>query len=209
MGPVETYDFVAKYRRLWHLAHGDAWPGLQRHGLLSAAQLTMLLGDEDSARPGTHRPVEVSLSHPEQGSAVLREQGPQHVAKLATAITDDMTVDKWLRLIDAMAFFFPSEKAIEGLQRAYKDRPVIVLSVDTRSLVREYEHWIRIASSSSGSLLYRPATRGPDTFLSIRRFDHSKKTVREVGVVEGVPDLENHLLTAERWEPDGGREKLG
>jgi hypothetical protein len=206
---METYDFIAKYRRLWHLAHADAWPGLQRHGLLSAAQLTHLLGDRDVAAPGTHRPVAVALNHPDQGSAVLREQGPQHVAKLTTALTDDMTVDKWLRLIDAMAFFFPSEKSIETLRRAYKGRPVIVLSVDTRSLVREHEHWIRLASSSTGSMLYRPATRGPDTFLSIRRFDHSKKTVREVGVVEGVPDLEDHLMTAERWEPDGSRQPLG
>lgn len=206
---METYDFIAKYRRLWHLAHADAWPGLQRHGLLSAAQLTHLLGDDSVAQPGTHRPAAVELSHPDEGTAVLREQGPQHVAKLATAVTDDMTVDKWLRLVDAMAFFFPSEKALETMRRAHKDQPVVVLTVDTRSLVSEYEHWIRLASSSTGSGLYRPATRGPDTFLSIRRFDHSKKTVREVGVVEGVPDLQDHLIGAERWEPDGRRVPLG
>lgn len=205
---METYDFIARYRRLWHLGHADAWPGLQRHGLLSAAQLTALLGNGD-AQAGTHRPVPVALNHPDEGSAVLREQGPQHVAKLTTALTDDMTVDKWLRLMDAMAFFFPTEKAVETLRRSYKDQPVVVLSVDTRSLVREHEHWIRLSASSTGSVLYRPATRGPDTFLSIRRFDHAKKIVREVGVVEGVPDLADHLLTAERWEPDDSREKLG
>jgi hypothetical protein len=80
---------------------------------------------------------------------------------------------------------------------------VIALTIRTRSLVREHEPWIRLTSINTGSVLYKPAPRGRDTFLSIRRFDHSKKTVKEVAVEGGVPDLMAHLLNAERWLPDG------
>ncbi len=47
---VDVSDFVARYPRLYHVAHGDAWSGLQRYGLLSASALVRLfeVADADS-----------------------------------------------------------------------------------------------------------------------------------------------------------------
>lgn len=85
---------------------------------------------------------------------------------------------------------------------------VVILTVGTRSLVRDYEPWIRLAAINTGSTLYKPSPRGTDTFVRINRFDHRTKTVKEVAVKNGVPDLTEHLLRAERRYPDGTQESL-
>jgi hypothetical protein len=119
-----------------------------------------------------------------------------------------MTVDQWLRMLDGLVFFFPTEKAMASMLKVYGADPVVVLIVDTRSLVTDYEPWIRLAAINTGSVLYKPAPRGTETFTRISRFDHRTKTVKEVAVKDGVPDLVEHLLRAERRLPNGERSIL-
>ena len=212
---MDVTDFVARYPRLYHLAHGDAWPGLQRYGLLSASALVRLfeVADADSLL-AQRRIGPKPIKHIEHGStAVLRDQDPLNEAKLASALTGGMTVPEWLRQLNDLAFFFPGQEGRypEGLHKmlqVYGHEPVVVLTVSTTSLVREYEWSIRLAAINTGSVLYAPAPRGRDTFLSIRRFDHAKRTVKEVAVQDGVPNLLDHLLKAERWLPDGTKVRL-
>lgn len=211
---MDASDFLARYPRLYHLAHGDSWPGLQRYGLLSASALVRLfeVPDPDSLL-AQRRPRSQPLKHPEHGTAVLRDQIPLNEAKLASALTGGMTVPDWLRQLNDFAFFFPgpegrSPEGLYKLLKVYNDEPVVVLTVSTTSLVHEYEWSIRLAAINTGAVLYQPAPRGRDTFLSIRRFDHTKRTVKEVAVQDGVPDLLNHLWKAERWLPDGTKERL-
>lgn len=90
----------------------------------------------------------------------------------------------------------------------YGHDPIVMLTVNTAGLVGEYEWSIWIAPINTGSVLYRPAPRGRDTFLSIRRYDHAKRPVKEVAVQEGVPNLLDHLVRAERWLPDGTKVRL-
>ena len=87
----------------------------------------------------------------------------------------------------------------------YDDEPVVVLAVDTSSLVSDYEWSIRLSHINTGATLYEAAPRGRDTFLSIRRFDHTQHKVKEVAVQDGVPNLLDHLDEAERRLPDGTR----
>lgn len=211
---VDLSDFVARYPRLYHLAYGDAWPGLQRYGLLSASALVRLfeVRDADSLL-AQRRPRSQPLKHPEHGTAVLRDQKPLIEAKLASALTGGMTVPDWLRQLSDMAFFFPGPEGRypEGLNKmleVYGHEPVVVLTVSTTSLVREYEWSIRLAAINTGAVLYSPAPRGRDTFVSIRRFDHANRKVKEVAVQDGVPDPLDHLWKAERWSPDGAKERF-
>ena len=119
-----------------------------------------------------------------------------------------MTVDQWLSMLDGLVFFFPTEKAMASMLKVYDGDPVVVLAVNTQSLVSDYEPWIRLAAINTGSVLYKPAPRGEDTFARISRFDHRAKTVKEVAVKNGVPDLAKYLVRAERWLPDGSRSML-
>ena len=205
---MDTDDFVARHPRLYHLAHAESWPGFQRHGLLSASQLVHLFdaGDADVLLQ-QRRPDAVPLDHPEHGTAVLRDQKPLNETKLATALAEGMTVPEWLKLLNDLAFFFPTEEGLATLHKVYGHEPVVVLTVKTSSLVRKHEVWVRLSAINTGSVLHKPASRGRETFLSIRRFDKTKK-IKEVAVEGGVPDLMNHLWKAERWLPDGTRESL-
>lgn len=204
---MEIRDFVARYPRLWHLAHGDAWPGIQQHGLLTATRLRELLGGPPPDR-STSRQVSVHLQHPELGSAVLRDQGPLDVAKLAPVLEDGLRVEDWLALLDGMTYFYPTEQGLRTLYGRYHDEPVTVVEVDSSSLVKEYELYLRLSSINGGATLRGARPRGRDTFLSLRRFGPAGRVPKEVGVEGGVPTLRDHLVSVERWMPDGSREVL-
>src|SRR3954452_1498724 len=85
---VQPDQFVARCPRLWHLAHADAWPGLQRRGLLSTASLVSLFGRQDAEtllrQP---RPESVRLEHPVHGIAVLRNKNSYNPQKADEALT--------------------------------------------------------------------------------------------------------------------------
>ncbi len=104
-----------------------------------------------------------------------------------------------------MVFFFPNHTGLETLHAAYRDEPAVVLKIRTRTLVREHEARVRLAGINTGNTQRRPAPRGADSFLSIRRYDHRKRHVKEVAVIDEVPDLRDHLLSAELRNPDGTR----
>jgi hypothetical protein len=183
---MDEATFLARYPRVWHLAHGDAWAGLQRHGLLSTQRLLELFEREDDADLllGQRRPDPVVLEHPMHGSVVLRDQHPLNVAKLQRALQDGMDVEEWLRLLNRLVFFFPSRQALEVLASAYADEPQLVLTLNTRSLVAEYGVWVKLASINTGSVLYNPAKRGRDTFLSIARHDQKSPSRRSLSRTE-------------------------
>jgi len=206
---VDADEFVERYPRLWHLAHGDAWPSLQAHGLLTTTQLLHLF-EVDDLGPVQHarRTASITLNHPEHGTAIVRDQKPLNLSKLASTLTDGMTVEAWLTMLDGLVFFFPTEQAMAAMLKVYGREPVVILSVDTRRLVGDYEPWVRLAAINTGAVLYKPAPRGPDTFTRISRFDHRKRPVKEVAVKNGVPDLERYLVRAERRYPDRPVEAL-
>jgi hypothetical protein len=51
---VDVDEFCERYPRLWHLADADAWPGIQRHGLLTTSQLLDRFEVVDLARRRPH-----------------------------------------------------------------------------------------------------------------------------------------------------------
>ncbi len=153
---MDVVDFVARYPRLYHLAHGDAWPGLQRHGLLSASALVRLfeVRDADSLL-AQRRPRSEPLTHPEHGTAILRDQKPLNEVKLASALTGGMTVREWLEQLNKLAFFFPGREGRypEGLEKmleVYDDEPVVI-SPSTRAA------WSATTSGPSSSRTSIPA----------------------------------------------------
>ena len=208
---MDTEDFIAKYPTLLHLAHAESWPSIQQHGLLSTEQLLRrwhVDADRAEAHLSQKRPEPVHLSHPEHGLAVLRDQHPLTETQLAPALTDGMTVADWLRLLNSHVFFFPNETGLRTLYSAYRPEPAVVIKVRTRSLVRVHEARVRLAGINTGNTSRRPAPRGADTFLPIRRYDHRKRAVQEVAVLDEVSDLHGHLISAQTWNPDGTIEHL-
>lgn len=207
MDPVK---FTRRHPRLWHLAHGDAWPGIAQHGLLSAQALVRVCGLPQHGAENllSHRRLDaVPLTLPGGASVVLRDQRPLHEGKLQSALTDGMTVAEWLRLLNGLVFFFPTEEALLRFHRVYATEPAIVLELDSRRLLKDYGSLLRLAHINTGAVLYSPATRGRSTFTSVDRFD-PRKQVKEVAVRDALPDVVDYLVTAERWLADGTRERF-
>lgn len=197
---VDSQDFISKYPSLWHLAHADSWPSIERHGLFSCQQIVRrweVPAEAAQALLARRRPEPVVLEHPDLGRAVLRDQHPLSEERLAPALTDGMTVAQWLRLLNSMVFFFPSEKAMRGLHAAYCSQPAVVLKVRTRSLLDAHGARVRLAGINTGYTMRKVTPRGRDTFLPVRRYDHTKRAVQEVAVLGEVDDLNDHLLAVE------------
>lgn len=197
---MDPEDFISKYPVLWHLAHADSWPSIEKYGLLSAQTLVRrweVPAEKQDRLLAQRRPKSVDLNHPDLGRAVLRDQLPLSEERLALALTDGMTVSEWLGMLNSMVFFFPSEKAMQKLRAAYRREPAVVIKVSTRSLLAVHEARVRLAGIITGYTLRKPAMRGRDTLLSVRRYDHAKRAVKEVAVLDEVADLSDHLLAVE------------
>ncbi len=203
-------DLVGRYPRLFHLADAGAWPAVLDHGLLPAQELVRRAGlphEQAEAMLAGHRLKQVPLQVPGLGPAVLRDQKPLHRGKLASALTDGMSVEDWLRLLNLMVFFFPDDQGLLKLHAVYREQPALVLTLSTHSVLHQYGSLVRISNINSGAVLYKPAPRGRQTFLPVSRAD-GRRLVKEITVLGPVTDLPRHLLTAELWTPDGLRTAL-
>lgn len=89
--------------------------------------------------------------------------------------------------------------------RAYRDRPHLVLEIDTAELLRRYADKATLSSINSGATFaMSPAPRGPETFRHIA--DHpDDKPIVELAVDYAVPDIEAFTISVSRWH---GAEKL-
>lgn len=198
------------YPRLFHMAHADAWSGILKYGLLSTDRLLDIFYQDPHARRlllEKRRPHSVTLTHPEHGIVVIRDQKPLVESKLKQLL-DETTLCEYLTLLNNRVFFWTSEQRLERLLtgRAYRRDPQLVLTVDTRSLVAEYSEVIQLTRINSGATLYVRGRRGRRTFETIAEFHHPRPrhgttphTVIELTVEGGVPNIQDHLLLAQQW----------
>jgi hypothetical protein len=203
-GRVDPVDFVQNYPTLLHLADARSWPSIERHGLLSAAEIVrrwQVPPDHAEALLTCKRPEPVVLDHPERGVAVLRDQHPLREHLLAPALTDGMKVGDWLRLLNSFAFFFTSPDRLRALRSAYRDTPAVLLTVRTQSLVQAHGAKVRLAGMNTGNTSRKVKERGANTFLPIHRYD-LRARVQEVVVMDEVSDLRDHLISAEMLPAD-------
>lgn len=207
---MENHEFMRRYPKLFHLAAGNAWGGLSTLGLRSARSLVGMAGvaeDDQRRLLRERREGPESLKLPEGQTAVLTDQRPLNVTKLASAL-DNMEVADWLWMLNGMCFLYPSEDEIATLQKAaHAEEPVVVLTLNSRPLVEHFGSLIRLASINTGAVLYGAARRGPRTFLSIDQFPKTKK-VKEVALLSDIPDLTPYLHAAETRFPDGSSQPL-
>jgi len=82
---------------------------------------------------------------------------------------------------------------------AYRERPHLVLELDTAGLLHRYEYNVTLSAISSGATFaMNPAPRGPGTFRRIG--DHPRgKAVVELAVDYAVPEVADLTLRVSRW----------
>lgn len=204
-------DLLRHFPRLWHMAEDGSFESIRKNGLLSTSSLLELYGIQGSERlaiESQRRPESVTISRDGMPSAIVRDQKPMTESALKKCLAADVTPQEWFEILNDRTFFWLSRGRLRGLlgARAYRNRPQTVLTVDTASLLKAHKNRIELSPLNSGATIYNPQPRGRDTFLPIEKypFDERRKTrpidksVVELVVREGVPDISDHLVAAHR-----------
>ena len=200
---------ASRYPRLWHMAEDGSWSGIRRHGLLSTSALLDLYnieGERREALESRRRPEIQAVEHPEHGRALIRDNKPLQEKALEKSLSG-LTVRQWYETLNHRVFFWVELKRLRKLlgARAYRDRPHLVLEVDTAKLLERHAERVTLSPINSGATFpMNPAPRGLKTFKRIA--DHnSDKPVVELAVDYAVPDIQELTLSVSRWH---GTEKL-
>lgn len=207
---MDVADLIANYPRLFHMAEEGSWANIRRHGLLSTSALLDLYhwtGRERDEVEAEHRPESVELNGGALPPAVVRDQRPLNMARLAGCLTD-MTPTEWLRHLNRRVFFWTSERRLLRLLEARPYRALVhdVLTVDTESLVARHLEHVSLAPYNTGATMPIAVARGSGTFRPVadypfdawRRKRPAWDAVVELAVDGGVADIVEHVIRVER-----------
>lgn len=206
---MKESDLLKHFPRLWHMAEDGSWESIRKHGLLSTSALLDLYkveGADRRAIESERRPRCIELAADGMMNAIIRDNGPLTVSALNRCLDPDVSPQEWFEMLNQRAFFWLSRGRLRGLLNAksYRGRPHTVLTVDTSSLLAAHRDCIELSPINSGSAIRKPQRRGRQTFHKIADypFDQRRKTrtvtgtVAELVVVNGVPDILEHLVAA-------------
>jgi len=205
---VDRERLTERHPLLYHMAEDGSWESILRHGLLSTSALLDLFEVEERREiESRRRPEMVEITHPEHGTARIRDNKPMQEKPLEKSLSG-MSPAEWYENLNRRVFFWVSRERLEKLlgAKAYRDRAHLVLEVDTAGLVAAHEESVSLSPINSGATFSMgPAPRGPETFRRIP--DHPQdRPVVELAVDYAVPDIEGHVLRVERrksgWEPE-------
>lgn len=203
---METDEFCRRYPRLFHMAEADAWPLIQRHGLLSTRALLDLFEIHGPAREHIERrrradflPVE----HPVHGRALIRDQRPMTDETLAPVLRDALTPADWYALLNARVFFWVEEERLRKLLGTYRHRRNVVLVLDSARVLAEHAARVTLSSINSGYSRRYAQPRGLETFRRLVDFPawkvgadgrRTRTTVAECAVDHALPEVERYLV---------------
>lgn len=203
---METDDLIKKHPKLYHMSDVDSWPTIRKFGLLSTSSLLDIFEiprNERTIVEREYRPQNIELKKTGIGRAIIRDQKPLPEIKLK-AVLEDMKTDEYYNLLNGKVFFWVTEERLKSLlkAKAYKKYDHIVLTIDTKKLLKKYSDDIRLTSINSGAAPYMKGKRGSFTFQSIDEFpnENSKsKKVAELAVNKGIPDITKYLDKVQTW----------
>jgi hypothetical protein len=213
---VTPKEFSSLYPRLYHMAHKDAWPPIQRHGLLSTRSILKLWETERSVRTSVEDQIRrspIELTHPQHGKVVIRDQKPMYESKLRQALID-CTPEEWCQLLNGKVFFWPS---LERLQthmaaRMNRRRTHLVLTIDSYRLTRSYEHKITLCAMNSGNTIPFAQRRGKGSFMKMNDYPFQARrkrggyyTVVELAVDTDIPDILDFVVSVDYMSSPGGK----
>jgi hypothetical protein len=213
---VTPTEFSSLYPCLYHMAHEDAWPPIQRYGLLTTRSILKQWEVESLERvriEGQIRKSSIELMHPQHGKAIIRDQKPMYEEKLRRALID-CTPQEWCQLLNGKVFFWPS---IERLRthmaaRLNRGKTHLVLTVDSYRFTRSYEHKITLCAMNSGNTVPFAQKRGKRSFVKMSDYPFQARlkrgpyyTVVELAVDTDVPDILDYVTSVDYMTCRGER----
>lgn len=194
------------------MSEDGSWESIRRLGLLSTTALLdrfEVNSERRFAIESARRPGMVRVEHPVHGEAWIRDNKPMLDGVLRRCLTG-MEPQEWYRTLNRRVFFWPDRRRLIKLlgARAYRDRPHLVLRVDTAELLRRHADRVTLSPINSGATFtMNPAPRGPDTFRSVEEHPADRPVV-ELSVDYAVPDVAQLVLSVSRWRGADALERV-
>jgi hypothetical protein len=197
---VNPRELWERYPFAYHMAESGSWPSIRKLGLLSTSALLDLFEVPATTRlpiETCRRPLPITITHPVYGRAVIRDQKPLSEKRLASCLTNGMTVKEWLRLLNGRVFFWLEEKRLNVLcgAEAYREQRQCVLTLDVRGLVEAHGHRIRLTHLNTGATRPFAFPRGRDTFCTIEGY--KRRRAVELTIKREVHDIRNFVIKVE------------
>jgi hypothetical protein len=200
---LDPEELTGRYPVLYHMAEDASWESIRRLGLLSTSALLDRFGVRGERRysiESCRRPGIATVEGPGLGKVLIRDNKPMQEATLRRCLSG-LTPREWYENLNRRVFFWVEWERLARLlgARANRDRPHLVLEVDTAGLLRSHSERIALSSINSGATFaMSPASRGPDTFRRIA--EHPKgKAIVELAVDYSVPNIADLAISAGRW----------
>ncbi|GHO72751.1 hypothetical protein KSD_05220 [Ktedonobacter sp. SOSP1-85] len=95
---------------------------------------------------------------------LIRDQKPMPPTALERCL-HEMTPAQWYSLLNARVFFWLDPERLNRMRGAMKERPQIVLSIDTERLLARYAEQATLTPINTGNARRQPARRGAATFV--------------------------------------------
>jgi hypothetical protein len=119
-----------------------------------------------------YRAESVPISHPEYGTAWIRDNRPINQTVLRRTLVG-MTEAEWYRTLNGRVFFWLSEQRLEKLRGAgaYRGRKHDILTLDTEALLNVYADQVELAPMNTGAVHGgAKVERGTGTFQPIASY---------------------------------------
>jgi len=201
------------YPTVFHVTRPEAWPSIQRHGLLSTTALSDLFEIDGSRRHSlerSRRPTGVVIEHPEHGQAWLRDNAPIIESRLPDVL-EDITPEEYFALLNRNVFFWPTRRRLRRLLAAgrYVSQPQLVLEVRTADLVERHSERVALSPYNTGATLFDAPTRGSQTLKPIDAYPFDawaakrsrRNAVTEIAVEYAIPDITEFIVSVDIHEP--------
>ena len=207
---MQAERLISRYPVLYHMAEDGSWESIEKLGLLSTSALldTFEVGGRRRFEiESCRRPEMVELRHPEHGLALVRDNKPMQESALERCLIG-MEPRGWYETLNRKVFFWVDERRLIRLldARAYRDRPHLVLELDSEGLLRRHAPGVSLSGINSGATFaMNPAPRGPETFRPVTEYPEGAPVV-ELTVDYALPDAAAFVLAVSRWH---GKERLG
>lgn len=212
---MKPSDLVDTYPTVFHVTRPEAWPSIQRHGLLSTTALLDLFEIDGSRRHSlerSRRSAGALIEHPEHGQAWLRDNAPIIEARLPDLL-EDITPEEYFALLNRNVFFWPTRQRLRRLLTAtrYASGPQLVLEVRTADLLEHHSDRITLSPYNTGATIFNAPSRGSQTLKAIATYPFDdwaskrrsrRKAVTEIAVDYAVPDVAEFLVSADVHRPD-------
>ena len=85
------------------------------------------------------------------------------------------------------------------LVRDAEGQPQLLLTLDSRRLLADYQGSVRVAKINTGATIGMQGRRGPRTWLAIDKFPGRATEVKEFTVLDGISEVMPYLVSAELW----------